>query len=127
MSAGSQRCVIRVRTILWGLTIYVAKATCFILFGMMQSAGPVDRNVAFATIQSCRAFHAAAGTDATELEQSIKHRAVITDVMLVLLLGKVIHVVEGHPFKKVDILIGVELCHLELRCWLRTKYFHLPV
>lgn len=94
------------------LTIHVAEATCLALLGVMKTSSPVDCDVAFATVQSSGAFHATTGTDTTKLEEPIKDRAIISDVVFSLLLGKRLHVVGSDLLEEVDILVGVELGHL---------------
>lgn len=92
-------------------TIDVAEATGFALLGVMETSGPVDSNVTFLSVQSGSSLHAATGTDATELEQAVKDRAIITDVVFALLTHVAVHVVGCNFLKKIDIIIGMELCH----------------
>jgi len=70
------------------LTIYITEATSLTLLGVMKTSGPVDSDVAFTTVQSSGAFHTTPSADTTELEESIKDRAIIPDIVLSLLLGE---------------------------------------
>jgi hypothetical protein len=96
------------------LTIDVAEATCFALLCVMQTASPVDGDVAFSAVQSCSALHAASSADTTELEQAIEDGTVVADVVLALLLAEVIHVVWSDALKEIDVFVGVELGHFVL-------------
>lgn len=83
----------------------------------MKTTCPIDRNVAFATVEACSTLHTATSRDTTELEEAIKHRTIVTDIELALLFHKGIHVVWRHLLEKVDILVGMELGHLMLCRW----------
>lgn len=96
------------------LTVDIAESTSFSLLRMMQSTSPVYSDVALAPVQSRSALHTAAGADPTELEQTIEHRAVISNVVFALLLCVAVHVVWCYPVQEVDILVCVELGHFEL-------------
>lgn len=87
---------------------------------MVQSTGPVDSNVTFPAVQARCAFHGSASADATKLEQTIKDRTVITDVVFALLPGEVVHVVGSDLVQEVDVFVRVELSHLVLGSRLRT-------
>lgn len=100
------------------LTIDVTEATCFALLRVMETASPVDGDVAFPAVQPCGALHAASSTDTAELEQTVKDRTVVADVVLSLLLAKVVHVVWSDALQEIDVLVGVELGHLVLGSWL---------
>jgi len=102
------------------LTIHIAEATGFTLLCVMQPTGPVDSNVTFSAVQARCAFHGAASADATELEQTIKDRTVISDVVFALLPGEVVHVVGSYFVQEVDVFVRMELRHLVLRGWFRT-------
>jgi len=99
-------------------TIDVAKATGLAFLGMMQTASPVDSNVALAAVQPCGALHAASSTDTTEFEQSVEHRTVVADVVFALFFAEVVHVVWCDALQEIDVFIGVELGHFILGCWL---------
>lgn len=58
----------------------------------MEAAGPVDGNVAFLTVESGSTLHAAAGTDAAELEETVKDRTIIANIEFGLLPLEVFHV-----------------------------------
>lgn len=79
---------------------------------MVQATSPIYGNVAFLAIESCSAFHRPTGANATEFEKAVKHRTVISDVVLSLLSHVAVHVVRCDPPKKLNVLVGVELCHL---------------
>lgn len=74
-------------------TVYVAETTCFTLFRVMQTASPVDRNVALIPIQARSTFHAATRANSTEFKKSIENGTVVSDVVSSLLLRIIIHVV----------------------------------
>jgi hypothetical protein len=99
------------------LTIDVAKATCFALLCVMQTASPVDGDVAFSAVQPCGTLHAASGADTTKLEQAVEDRTVVADVVLALLLAEVVHVVRSDALEEIDVFVGVELGHFVLGCW----------
>ena len=94
------------------LTIHVAEATSLTLLGVMKTSGPVDSDIAFATIQSSSSLHAATGTNTAELKESIKHWAIIPDVVLSLLLGECLHIVGRNLLEEVDVFVGMKLGHL---------------
>lgn len=79
---------------------------------MVETTGPVDGDVALVAVQTGGALHAAAGADAAELEQAVKDRAVISDIVLALLSHKGVHVVGRDLLQELDVLVGVELRHL---------------
>ena len=78
----------------------------------MQTASPVDGNVAFLAVETRRALHAAACADAAELEQPIENRTVIPDVVLALLSHKGVHVVRRDSLQEFNVFVGMELRHL---------------
>ena len=80
----------------------------------MKSAGPVDRNVAFVSVQPRSALHATTGTDTTKLKESVEYGTIIADVVFTLLAHVGIHVVGCDLLEEVDVLVGVELCHFHL-------------
>ena len=82
----------------------------------MQSACPVNCNIAFPSIQSRCSLHAAARADAAKLKQAIKNRTIITYIVSSLLLHEVVHVVRRHALQEIHVLVGMELCHLVLGC-----------
>lgn len=86
----------------------------------MQSASPVHSDVALLSVQASGTFHAATGTDSAEFKQAIKHRAIISDVVLGLLSTKVVHVLGSNSLQEVDVLVRVELGHLKAGCGLST-------
>lgn len=59
----------------------------------MQSTRPIDSDIAFAPVQPSSTLHSTSCAYATKLEKSIKHRAVISNIVLTLLLCEVVHVV----------------------------------
>lgn len=89
---------------------------------MVQTTSPVDGDLAFAAIQSRSTFHTATSADSTEFEKTVKHRAIITNVVSALLLGKLVHIVGSDFRKEVDVLIRVELGHFVFRRGFRTLY-----
>lgn len=80
----------------------------------MQTASPVDSNVALFAIQPRSALHAATSADAAELEETVKDRAVVPDIVLVLLFLVIVHVVGGDLLQELDILVRMKLSHLIL-------------
>jgi hypothetical protein len=96
------------------LTIDVAEATCFALLCVVETASPVHGDVALAAVQPCGTLHAASSADTAELEQTVKDRAVIADVVFALLFAEVVHVVGSDALEEIDVLVGVELGHLVL-------------
>jgi hypothetical protein len=85
---------------------------------MMQSACPIDGDIAFPSVQTRRALHGASRTDTTELEQAVKDRAVVSNIVLALLLGEIVHIVWCDLVQELDVLVRVELCHFVLGGWL---------
>lgn len=106
------------------LTIYVAKSTGFALLGVMKTTSPVDRNIAFLSIQASRALHAASSADTAKLKKPIKNRAIVSNVVFALFPHITVHVVRCNLLKEIDVIISVKLCHLASRrrfCALRVK------
>ncbi len=93
------------------LTIDVTEATCLALLRMMKSTSPVDCDIAFATVETSSTLHASTSTNTTELEESVKDRAIVTNIVLPLLLCERVHVVWCHFLEEVDVLVSVELGH----------------
>ena len=87
---------------------------------MVQAAGPVDCDVAFAPVEPCGAFHATASADTAELEKSVKNGAIIPDIVLRLILGEVVHIIGSDLLQEVDVLVSMILGHLVSGCWLRA-------
>lgn len=83
----------------------------------MKSTGPVDGNVAFAPVEASCPLHTATSADPTEVKQTIEHWTIITNVVLALLLGEIVHVVRSNLLEKVDVLISVELGHFVASGW----------
>ena len=107
------------------LTVHVTEATGFTLLGVMETTSPIHRNIAFATVESRCALHAAAGADAAKFEQPIKDGTVITYVELSLLFRVGVHIVWGDLGKKLNVLVRVELSHLKLVGRLRPLFHEL--
>lgn len=110
-----------------GRTVDVAEAAGFAFLRVMQASSVIDCNVAFFSIQTRCTLHTASSTDRAELEEAVKDRTVITNVELSLLLPVVVHVVWRHSVQEVDVLIGVELGHLEFVGWLRALQMPLEM
>ena len=87
---------------------------------MVQPTSPVDCDIAFAPVEPRGAFHATAGADPTKLEESIENRAVVSDIVLRLILGKVVHIVGRDLLQEVDVLVRMILGHFVACSWLRT-------
>lgn len=79
---------------------------------MVKTTRPIDGNVALVAIQTGGPLHAAASADSAELEEPVKDRAIIADIVLALLSHKGVHVVRRDSLKKLDVLVGMELRHL---------------
>lgn len=94
-------------------TIDIAEAACLALLCVVQTASPIDSNVALLAVQSCSALHGATRADAAELEQTIEDRTIVADIELGLLTNVALHVLWADLLEKVDVFIGVELAHLE--------------
>lgn len=101
-------------------TIDIAKSTGFALLGVVQSTSPIDGDVALLPVETGCALHGAASADTTELEQPVKDRTIITDVVLSLFAHVTVHVVWGDSSQEVDVLVCVELGHLVDHGWLGT-------
>lgn len=80
----------------------------------MKTSSPVHRNITFAAIETSSTFHTAASTDSAELKESIEDWTIITDVVLALLLGHVLHVVRCDFLEELDIFVGMKLRHFVL-------------
>ena len=93
-------------------TVDIAEPARLALLGVMQAACPVDGNVALFAVEPCRAFHAAAGADAAELKEAVKHGAVVADVVFALLPHMIVHIIGSHLLQKLNVLVRVELRHL---------------
>jgi len=55
---------------------------------VVQTASPIDGNVALLAIETRGTLHAATGANSAELEQAVKDRAVVADVVFALLSHK---------------------------------------
>ena len=109
------------------LTVDVAETTGFALLCVVETASPVDGDVAFSTVQSCGTLHAASSADTTEFEQTVEYRTVVTDVVLSLLLAEVVHVVGSDALEEIDVFVGVELGHFVLGSWFGAVDFQVLV
>jgi hypothetical protein len=96
------------------LTVDIAETTSFALLCVVQSAGPVDRDIALPAVQTRRTLHGASRADSAKLEQAVKHRTIVADIVLALLLSKAVHVVGRDLVQELDVLVGVELRHFVL-------------
>jgi hypothetical protein len=83
----------------------------------MQSAGPVDRDIALPAVQTRRSLHGSSRANSAELEQAVEDGTVVANVVLALLLGETVHVVGRDLVQELDVLVGVELRHLVLGGW----------
>lgn len=86
----------------------------------MQAASPVDGNFALLAVQSRRALHAATCANPTELEQSVEHWTIISDIVFALLFTVRLHIVWRYSLQEVNVVVGVELCHFVLGGWFRS-------
>ena len=105
------------------LTIHIAETTSFAFLCVMQTASPIHSHITFASVQPRRTLHGATGADTTELEKTVEHRTVISDIIFALLFGEVVHIVGCDLVEEVDVFVGVKLRHLVLRggfCALRV-------
>lgn len=73
-------------------TVDVAESTSLRLLRVMQTAGPINCDVAFLSIKACCALHTAASTDTAKLKKAIKDRAIVSDIIFALLALEVVHV-----------------------------------
>jgi hypothetical protein len=101
-------------------TIDIAETAGLAFLGVMQTASPVDSDVALAAVQSCSAFHAASSADSAELEQAVEDGTVVANIVFALLFAEVVHVVWGDALQEIDVFVGVELGHFVLGCRLRA-------
>src|ERR1700678_2069055 len=88
MSEKSARAAQRVKR-----TVDVTKARSLALLGVVKASSPVDGDLALLAVETGGALHAAASADGAELEEAVKDRAIIADIVLVLLSGVGLHVV----------------------------------
>jgi len=96
-------------------TINVAEAASLALLRVMKAAGPVYSDVTLTSVQTRCPLHGAPSADAAELEETIKNRTIISNVVLVLLFREAVHVVRRHFMEEVDILVSMELRHFVFR------------
>lgn len=94
-------------------TVNVTKAARFTFLCMMKTTRPVDRNVALISVEARRTFHGASCADSTELKKTVKHRAVITNVITALFLRVLVHIIGCNFGKKIYVFIGMKLGHLK--------------
>jgi hypothetical protein len=109
------------------LTVHVAKAAGFALLGVVEATRPVDGNIAFLSIEPSSTFHATTSTNTTELEEAIEDGTVIANIELCLFSLIALHVLRANFLQEVDVLVGVELSHLESGCGLRSVDLHLLI
>lgn len=81
---------------------------------MVETTGPVDRNVALVAIQTRGALHTPTGADAAKFKQTVKDGTIVSYVVFALFLGVLIHVIRRHLGQEIDIFVGMELGHFEL-------------
>lgn len=93
------------------LTINITETTCFALFRMMETPGPIYSDIALPSVEACCSLHTSTSADTTELEQAVKDWAIVTHVVFSLLLGERVHIIRGDFLEEVDVFIGVELGH----------------
>lgn len=87
---------------------------------MVKTTSPVDCNITFVAVQSCGAFHTASSADSAELEKTVEHGAIVSNIVSALFLREMVHVVGCDLGQEVDIFVGVELGHLVLGGRFRT-------
>lgn len=92
-------------------TVDVAETTGFAFFGVMQTTSPIDGDVALLAVESRSALHATARTDTTKLEETVKYRAIISDVVFSLLPHEAVHIVWRDFLQEVDVVVRVKLGH----------------
>lgn len=95
------------------LTVDVTKSARFALFGMVKTASPVNRHVTLLTVESCSSLHTPTRTDTAKVKEAVEDRAIITHVVFSLLFGIIVHVIWRDLAQEVDVLVGMELGHLE--------------
>ena len=89
---------------------------------MMKPSSPIDSDVTFPTVEPCSTFHRTSGADATELEQTIENRAIISNIKSALFLLVLIHVVWCDLIQEIYVFVCMELCHFELGCGFCTLW-----
>lgn len=104
------------------LTIDVAETAGLALLCMVQATSPVNRDVAATTVEARGAFHRTAGADGTILKQAIEDRTISADVVLQGLLLAGSYRVRGDALEKFNVLVGMELGHLQGTGRLRTLH-----
>jgi hypothetical protein len=80
---------------------------------MMQTSGPVYRNVAFLTIKTGCTLHASTNADPTEIKKIVKDWTIITNVKLGLLGAEVLQIFWRDSLQEIDIVVGVKLGHFQ--------------
>lgn len=76
---------------------------------MVQTTGPIDRNVCLVVVETHCTAHAASSADLTVLVQAIEHGAVLPDVEPRQLRAVLLHIVRSDLLEEVDVVIGMEL------------------
>ena len=61
-------------------TVDITEATRFALLSVVETTSPVDCCFTFLPVETSSSFHAATGTDSTELEKTIKDGTVISNI-----------------------------------------------
>ena len=97
-------------------TVDVAEAAGFAFLRVVKSTGPIYGHIAFGSIETGCALHAATGANPAKFEETIKDRTVIADIVLALFLWVGLHVIRSHLPQEVDILIRMKLAHFEMAC-----------
>ena len=87
---------------------------------MMKATSPIDGNIALLTIQTSSSLHTATSADAAKLEKAIENRTIVTDVVLALLSHVAVHVVGCDLLQKINVVIGMKLCHFASSSRFRT-------
>lgn len=62
--------------------IHVAKSRCFSLLRVMQTASPVDCDIAVAVVEPLSSTQGSSRGQGTIFKEAVKHRAIFTDIDL---------------------------------------------
>lgn len=90
----------------------VAESGGLELLGVVESAGPVDGDVAVVVVEFHGALERGAGVHGAEVEEALEDGAVVSDVEVAEVFGVVLDVLRGDALQEVDVLFAVESTHV---------------
>lgn len=107
----------------------IAEAGRLRLLSVVEPPGPVNGYVSVVIVEADGTVYGGASIELGELEEAVKDRAVcvLPGVELLHLRGVLAEVVWGHLSEEIDVVLGVEGCHLLRACGMGPVALHFTV